>query len=281
MEESNTPIVKNPVILEYLDYRAYLKDKIAFLQSQNKKYSQRWIAQKAGFKAPQLISMILSGQRSLSETNAQLLAYALQLTCEEEEYLLMIVELAHADTFETQENLVNKIKVHFKNGIFQQIPLKSFEYLKHWYFPAVRELVAVKKYKGDASLIADALGIAKSEVEEALQTLHRLGLLTSVDGHLQRSEPSVKAVDFADPIVMAQYHLQVIQKSFNAMSLPRESRHFDTLTMAVPAAMIPEIKKSIQRFIRELDMLVESYPVKDDLWQMNVQLFSLTPGIKT
>ncbi len=83
MEEEKDQLRPRPIILNYLDYRVYIRDKIAFLQSQNRKYSQRWIAQKAGFKSPQLISMILSGQRSLSENNAQLLAYALGLTAEE------------------------------------------------------------------------------------------------------------------------------------------------------------------------------------------------------
>lgn len=286
MEEPTEPAnaakseIKNPIILDYLDYRAYLKDKIAYLQSQNKKYSQRWIAQKAGLKSPQLISMILSGQRSLSDNNAQLLSFALQLTTEEEEYFLMIVNLAHADNFEKQEDLVNKIKVHFKNGIFQQIPMNSYEYLKHWFYPAVRELVAVKKAKADPVYLAEALGIETSEAKEALEVLYRLNLLAVQDGQTVRSEPSIKAVDYTDPIVMAQYHLQVIQKSFNAMSLQREHRHFDTLTFAVPSALIPEIRKSVQRFIREVDLLVESYPVKDDVWQLNMQLFSLTQGRK-
>lgn len=275
-----TAEIKNPVILDYLDYRAFLKDKIAYLQSINRKYSQRWIAQKAGFKAPQLISMILSGQRSLSDTNAQLLAYALELTADEEEYFLMIVSLAHAENFEKQEDLINKIKVHFKNGIFKSIPLKSFEYLKHWYYPALREMVTVKKFEPDSERIAASLGIEPAEALEALQVLQRLQLVKNEEGKFVRSEPSVKAADFTDPIVMAQYHLQMIQKSFNAMSLQREYRHFDTLTFAVPEALIPEIKKSVQRFVREIDVLVESFPSKDDVWQMNIQLFSLTQGRK-
>lgn len=278
MEEEKNQFRPGPIILNYLDYRVYIRDKISFLQSQNKKYSQRWIAQKAGFKSPQLISMILSGQRSLSENNAQLLAYALGLTAEEEEYFLLIVSMAHADNSEKQEDLVNKIKIHFKNGIFKDIPMQSFEYLKNWFFPAIRELLALKKFSRQPEWIANTLGISEEEAAEAIHVLLKLDLIQEHGEDLVRSEPSMKAQDFTNPIIMAQYHLQIIQKAFNAMTLPREMRHFDSLTFAVPGPLIPDIKKAVQRFIREIDILAESYPNKDDVWQMNIQLFSLTQG---
>ena len=52
-----------PNIFDYMDYRLFLKDQLEYLQSRDRKFSQRWVAKRAGFKAPQLLSMIVQGHR--------------------------------------------------------------------------------------------------------------------------------------------------------------------------------------------------------------------------
>lgn len=279
MEESKAiPEQQAPDIFNYLDYRSFLKDRISYLQNKNKKYSQRWIAQKAGLKSPQLISMILSGQRSLSATNAQLLSVALDLSEREEEYFLLIVDLAHLENSEKQMELVSKIKTHFKNGLFKEIPDEGLEYIRKWYYPAYRELVALKTFRDDPEKVAPSLGISADQVIEARDLLLQLGFLEFKDGKLQRTQPSLHAPDYVSPVVMAHYHLQMLEKSFNALSLPREHRYFDNLTIALPKKLLPEMQEMIRRWIRELDLLAESYPQKDEVYQLNLQFFSLTQG---
>ncbi|MCX6109805.1 MAG: hypothetical protein NTZ90_09425 [Proteobacteria bacterium] len=41
-----------PNIFDYMDYRLFLKDQPEYLQSRDRKFSQRWVAKRAGFKAP-------------------------------------------------------------------------------------------------------------------------------------------------------------------------------------------------------------------------------------
>lgn len=269
---------KGPNIFDYLDYRGFLRDNIAFLQAKNKKYSQRWLAKKAGLKSPQLISMILSGQRSLSASNAQLLSYAMGLSERAEEFFLLLVDLAHLENSEKQMELVAKIETHFKNGIFKEIPDQGFEYLRKWYYPALRELVTLKNFQDKPEAISALLGIGIADAKDARTLLLELGFLHKKNGKLERREPSLHAPDFIQPIVMANYHLQMLEKSFNALSLPREHRYFDNLTFGVPKKLLPEIRELMRRWIRELDILVESYPQKDEVYQLNLQLFSLTQG---
>ena len=38
---------------------------------------------------------------------------------------------------------------------------------------------------------------------------------------------------------------------------------------------MPQLRESIKRFVREIDELVESHQVRDEVWQMNIQLFTL------
>src|SRR5262245_41255421 len=110
---SDTP----PEILNYLDYRQFLKDRLEHLQSVNTKFSQRWVAKRAGFKSPQLLSMIITGQRNLTKDKGTELAQALKLDARETEYFLLIIELAHTETQSAQKILLDRIKTSFHSGL--------------------------------------------------------------------------------------------------------------------------------------------------------------------
>ena len=279
LDDGTVKQMNRPIISQYLDYRLYIKEYISYLQSKNKKYSQRWIAKKAGFNSPQLISMIISGHRSLSSENAQLLSYAFDLSAEEEEYFNLLIELSQTKNADAQMELINKIKIHFEEGIFKELPDTGFEYLRKWYYPVIREMVIVTGFQNKPEWIARALQIEVEEVKIAISTLLELGFLIGTDdGKLQRNEPSIKAMDYVSPMIMAKYHLQMLERSFNALSLPREFRFFDTLTVSISNKNAEKVRSILQKTIREIDLLAESSPKREDVYQLNLQFFSHTQG---
>ncbi|MGE0634163.1 MAG: TIGR02147 family protein [Pseudobdellovibrionaceae bacterium] len=270
-----------PSIFSYLDYRSFLKDHILHLQQKNSKYSLSWIANKAGFKSKALLSMIISGQRKLTEDKARLLSFAFGLSEREEEYLLIIVDLAHTENAERQFELLNRIKAEFREGIFSHIQDQGLEILRNWYLPALRESVMLKNFQNDPAWIARALGISQEEAQMGLILLQEKGFLKNENGKLVRSEPSIRAGDYVEPILMAQYHLQVLQKAFNSMSMPREKRQFESLTIAIPQSLEPEIREKIRKLTREIDMLAEESRNRNDICMLNIQFFSVSPSLDT
>ncbi len=267
-----------PEIFKYLEYRSYLKDYFQFLIDQDPKFSQRWIAQRAGLKSPQLLSMILKGDRKLSTETAQLLSTPLGLNEKEEEYLNVLIELESANHMERQLEILDRIKFQFQNGLFKDLPDSGYEYLKKWYYPVVREFCAIKNLKIDPTLISHCLEISNEEAGRTLEYLIQLGFLKRVGEEILRAEPSLKASDFVSPLLMAQYHLQVIERAFHAMQLKRELRHFESLVFSLPTKQIDSVKEKIRQFIRELDMIAENSPRRDDVFQLSIQFFSLTGG---
>ena len=169
---------RSPIdIYQYLEYRSFLRDRILELQKKNKKYSQRWLAKKAGLKSPQLISMIVNGHRSLTENMAHMISYALDLTEKQEDYFLLLVDLAHTENKDSQLAILDRINAHFKNGLFQNLSFERLELLRSWYNLALRELVAVQKFKPSPSWIAGALGIEEAQASEALALLIEKGFV--------------------------------------------------------------------------------------------------------
>ena len=271
--------VVRPDIFRYLDYRDFLRDFFQHLLAKNRKYSQRWIAQKAGWKSPQLISMILKGDRKLSIESAQLLSLALGLSEREEEYLLILVELEHATHQAKQIEILERIRFQFQNGLFMDLPDAGFEYIKKWFYPAVRELCAVTSFSVTRERVAEALSISFEEAEEALVMLEAKGFIRkNLSGNFERSESSIKAADHVSPLIMLQYHLQILERAFQAVHLRREFRHFDSLVVALPHKDVETVRDKIRQFVRELDMLGEGAGRRDDVFQLNIQFFSLTGG---
>jgi uncharacterized protein (TIGR02147 family) len=267
-----------PDIFRFLDYRDYLREFFSYLSTKDSKFSQRWVAQKAGMRSPQLISMILKGGRKLGIDNAQLLAMALGLDPKEEEYLLVLIELENASHQEKQLEILDRIRTQFQNGLFKELSPTGHDILKNWYCLAIREFCALKNFTITTENIAAALAIAPDDAEEALQLLLRLGFLRAKAGGYERSEPSLRAEDHVNPLLMAQYHLQILERAFQAVQLNRELRHLDSLVLALSSRDIETVREKIRQFIREIDMLGETSSRRDDVFQLSIQFFSLTGG---
>lgn len=266
-------------ILEYLDYRNFLRDRLEQMHARDRKYSQRWVAMRAGFKSPQLLSMIVTGQRNLTKDKAIDLAKALKLEPRESEYFQLIVELASCEGRAAQQALLQKIQTSFHDGLFKAIDDSAVEIFRDWYYPAIREIVTLTACDGSAAWIAGHLGIATADAARAIDTLVAIGYLKRAgDGKLVRSEPSVRtARNKVYPMLLGAWHMKMLEQAFRAIRLGRDKRHLEGLTFAVPLALVPAIKERIQRFFRETDAFVEGETAgRDHIYHLHIAMFPLT-----
>jgi len=269
-----------PDVLGYMDYRKYLKDRLEHLQSTDKKFSQRWVAKRAGFKSPQLLSMIVQGHRNLTRDKAVDLARALKLSDRESEYFGLIVELQDCSSQAEQKALIERIQVSFRHGQFVLISDDGVEIFRDWYYPAIREIVTLKDAQPTPGWIAERLGIPPEAAAVALETLISKGFLRWRGEQLERSEPSVGTRNKVYPMLLGAYHMKMLERAFGAIALGRDQRHFESMTFAIPKRLMPEIKDRIVKFFCEMDMLVEGEMTgREEVCHMRLELFPLTRQI--
>lgn len=91
-------------IFGYEDYRAYMRDRFAELQSRKPAFSQRGLARKARIANPGFFNEVIKGRRRLSHSATLKMAVGLDLAPAEAEYFSALV-----DYFEAREPLA-KIK---------------------------------------------------------------------------------------------------------------------------------------------------------------------------
>ncbi|MDB5047806.1 MAG: hypothetical protein JWO30_877 [Fibrobacteres bacterium] len=85
-------LLTEPDIFRYEDYRRFLQDRFAELQSRDPGFSQRGLARKAGIANPGFYNEVIKGRRRLSPAAAIKMCNGLNLSREESEYFSALVE---------------------------------------------------------------------------------------------------------------------------------------------------------------------------------------------
>ena len=109
-----------------------------------------------------------------------------------------------------------------------------------------------------------------------MDELIEIGMLTAENGLLAKADPSIHNFGKMAPALLANYNQQVLEQAARALSRGRDKKYNETLNMAIPSRLVPILKEQIKRFVRELDVLVESHTERDEVWILSVQMFSVT-----
>jgi len=154
-------------------------------------------------------------------------------------------------------------------------------YHTHWYYFAIRELVALEQFKEDPAWISSQLRgkVKKEEITQTIKNLLGLGLLKrDQQQKLIQSEPLVRFTGGFYNAFTQNFHLEMIERAKEAIEKDDyESRHASGVTLSCSVNHIPEIKRSIAAF---RDQITERFGVEDlspdSVIQLNIQLFQLT-----
>ncbi len=270
-----------PDIFQYLDYRAFLADRLRALgapAASGARFSLRNVSKRAGFKSPSFLSMVCSRKRHLSTDSIQPLARCLQLSEREQEYFELITLLGLSESEENRRLLTQKIRICFHTGLFREMIGEGNAFARAWYLPVLREICGLQELSLTAKTtqdIAGQLGLTEDEVKEGFELLLQEGFLQSDEsGRLRRSEPSVHNFGKTSEFVLLNYYIQLLEKSIKATTQPKDQKYFESLTLAIPRRLMPDLKEHIKRFFREIDMLAESQQDRDRVCQLNLQLFT-------
>jgi len=267
-------------IYEYINYREYLRDWCTARRKSAKAFSYRIFAKEAGLSSPSYLKMVIEGKRSLTPTTIQQFATALRLRKSERRFFEDLVLFNQARTHTEKNHYYQRLSGHRKYRQANHLTHDRFEYLTKWYYPVIREMVALPGFREDAAWIAKSLrpSITKSEAEQAIEVLLRLGLVErDGEGHLVLSDRSVATDEEVNSLAIANFHKTMIQRAGEALDLCKgNDRNVSSLTVAMSRAKFDEIKKRIHEFRKELRVLLQDCDDPEEIYQINFQLFGLT-----
>jgi uncharacterized protein (TIGR02147 family) len=273
-----------PSVFEFVDHRAYLKAYYEAEKARRPAFSYRYFARRAGQSSPNFLKLVIEGKRNLGKESVPAFAKALDLDAEEASFFGDLVAFNQAATTEEKNRHFVRIAASRNFRKARRIEGELFEYLSHWYIPAVRELAARPDFRDEAKWIAAQLRptVAVRDAAHAMKVLLSLGLLVKrEDGHVERGEPSWTTGHEVTSFAVVNYHQEMLRRASDAIeSVAQAERNVSSLVVCVSPATIPEIKRRMQALHEELLALCDADKSPEIVYQIGMQCFPLSQGGK-
>lgn len=268
-----------PDIYTYLSYRAYLGDYYAAAKANQPHFSYRYFSRRAGFSSSNFLKLIIDGKRNVSPESVDKIAEALSLTAEEHRFFAQLVELDQAPDQEARAQQMEAIMATRRFLEARPLDGLTYAYLSKWYHVAICELIAHHAFRNDPAWIASQLrpAISAAQAAQAIQTLLDLGLVVEQDGVLRREDAMLDAGHEVTAVGVREYHRGMLELARASIdTVPAPQRDISAMTVCIPAALVPEVKRRLQTFREQLMSFCEDHEQRDTVYQLTMQLFPLS-----
>jgi uncharacterized protein (TIGR02147 family) len=269
-----------PNIFEYTDYRAYLRDYYVAEKARRPAFSYRYFARRAGHTSPNFLKLVIEGKRNLGPASVTAFARALELDAEEASFFAELVSYGQAKVDADKNKHLTRITAARNYRKAGKIEGQLFDYLAHWYLPAIRELVARPDFVEDPKWIARELTptITAKKAAEGLKVLINLGLVRRMpDGRLERGDPSWTTGPEPSSKIVEAYHQQMLTLATEALQkYSPEERQVSSLVVCVKAKTVAELRRRLMSFQQELLALCDADEEPEVVFQVGMQLFPLS-----
>lgn len=272
--------MERPLVFNYLDYRAFLRDLFAYRKEKDRFFSYRYFAGKAGFSAPNFLQLVITGQRNLTLSSAGKVARGFELKKKERSFFENLVFMNQADDHDERNRYYRRMMKIRGTGTARRMEKAAYEYFSKWYFPVIREVVMFGNRRLSAGQIAAVLNppIKPAEAEKALKLLLELGLIRRDDeGRWEQRDRVVSTGPEVRSLVVANFHREMLRLAAESIErFPAEQRDVTALTISCRAEQIGEIKERIAAFRQEMLDLAGGEEEAGQVMQINIQAFPLT-----
>ncbi len=244
----------------------------------NPNYSMRALARDMNV-SPAYISTILSGKKKLADCRLKDFIKILDL---DDIATLQLKHALYPEDKKTGHRITeqfNSDDLDFFNN-FKPLDKKKYDILNDWYNIVIMDLTTCKDFINNPAWIAKKLKISQLEVEIAIENLKRHGLLSLVDGKLQKLENKLRFPTKISQTVIRKFHKQMIKKAYDELDSKIEDTDFANrlisgTTFALNPEKIDSLKRKIQNAIYEVASMASEGPC-ESVYQFNIQFFPLS-----
>lgn len=246
------------------DFRALLQNELVARCKKNRSYSLRAFARALDVESSSL-SKILNGKRKITDASLSKLG----------ERIGLVPEVLDG----YRSSLSASAPGHEQQLKFQQMGMDAFRVLSDWYHFAILELMHTISFEPNAKWVARALGLTVSEVNIAIGNLSRLGFIEiTADGKwIDKAGNNSIAGNYDIEAAQRKLQRQILEKAIEALEeSPSEDRDNTAVTVAIQTRRLPEARKRITRFRREMAAFFERDSKRDQVYHLAVAFYPVT-----
>jgi len=277
-------------IYGYTNYRKYLLDFYELKKAGPRGYSYRNFAKSAGFTSPNIMKLIIEGQRNLSYESIPKVIQALSLSGPMGEYFTALVLMNQAQTDAEKEIHFTTLQKLMPHSRKRDLNAEGLKYLSHWLHATLREMAMFPDFRDDPYWIARRLvfPVSIGEIGQALQFLIEEKFIEKTPEGFKAGDNMVLSSDEVRSLAIRNYHRQMLELARQSLeNLPIESREFGALTLNIPESALPELKnklKTIRKDLHEWSLQILANPTdsipSEAVTQINFQMFPLSRKVE-
>jgi len=277
--------VKVLTVYGYTNFRAYLKDFYEFRKDSQRGYSYRAFSKSAGFTSPNILKLVIDGERNISPDATQKFIKALSLSGQMADYFATLVKMNQAKSDSDKEYYFSILQKLTPQAKKRELNSESHKYLSHWLYPVIREMTTLKEFREDPYWISRRIyGKASiNEISQAIQFLTQEGFVEKIDGKLVMKDNMVLSSDEVKSLAIRNYHRQMLDQAKDSLeNIPVEEREFGAVTFTIPESAIQELKFKLKQFRSELHtwaMQVVEDKGGELIIQVNAQMYPHTKKV--
>jgi uncharacterized protein (TIGR02147 family) len=294
----NTKPSLNPVeassgaltVLDYSDYRLFLREAIALRKAQNRAFSMRFVAGRIGVD-PGFFSRVLKGGRNINPDHVLGLAAVFRLNARESIFFQDLVSWNQARTPREKEHWFRRLSGHKGSGI-SRVGREQYHLYDEWFFVVLRELINVVPFhdasEADCSRLAGYFDppVRPSELARGIAELRQAGLLVKdPGGRLRLADPVITSGDTIPAEIVRRVLRQFFQLGTDALDrFERPERTGATVTVSVSPRGFDKISQRLDQCRKEILELARSDDnAPDRVYHLNMQFFPVSkpyPGAR-
>lgn len=245
----------------------FLKQRYLERRRRNPAYSLRAFARQLGIPAGRL-SEFMSGKRNMTKEVALKVESSLQLDPTQRAIFWSIVEKKAGNDTKSQAAAREWLPLFME--------AEQFYLVADWEHFAILSLMETKGFKSDIAWIARRLRTDVTRITDALERLQRCNLIRKVGKKYQAIQTEVATTSDVSSEALRRSHRQTLEQAIDSLeSAPLELRDISSMTMAIDVRRIPEAKRLIMNFRRQLMGFLESGE-RTEVFNLNIQLVPLT-----
>lgn len=232
------------------------------------------------------LKLVIEGKRNLTANTIRGFASALGLSSRESQYFENLVFFNQAKTAKDREFYFHRLIASAAGKGSKQARLSDSQmnYYSSWYYPAIRELVAMPDFREDPEWICAKLRqkVNKKQTNQALADLLKLGMLArDPQGKLMQVEPLIKFPGGFFNLAVQNFHIEMMERAKESLlEDDYVERNASSVTLTFRRRHLPDLIRRIAEF---RDELIESFgapgegtDAPDCVLQVNLQAFQLT-----
>lgn len=284
-----TQQINHPDIIKYTDYVPYINDLVKYMRHHGN-FSFRAFCKKSGFKSPTYLKWVMDEVRPISTKSVERFADGLELGKREARYLQLLVNYKEAKD-------PNKKKVYFEEILTRQernnkqspFVKERYQYLSHWYYVTIRELVGHPDFNDDPHWIQKKLGntVTIWEVKNAMKTLERLHLIVkNENGKWSQNEQELNMGHEVESMAAFNYHSEILKISRDVlMQTSHEIRDFSSVVSLIDKDTFQELRNKMRSFQEDVIVYLSEKEREQaetpslkmrELYMLNMQLLPFT-----